>query len=100
MNILYLIPTGLVVAAAYSFYRTYKSDKSGTLRQEQDRNSPNFGKYVAVPNEPIYQISSFRYGCAFILAAMIIFFVIHSDYRGPKAKDQERWEKQKEREQR
>jgi len=98
MNTLYFIPITLLLISLYCLYRLGKSYKSGTVRQEQDKNSPNWGKDITAPGKAINKWALYVAIITFI-CTVASYWKIHSDYRGTRPGDEKRWEKQKEREQ-
>jgi len=92
------IPIAFFLLTLFGAYKIYKGYKSGTVRQEQDKNSSNWGKNVVVPGKSIDKWWLW-FTIFFFLAAIGSYFKIHSDYRKSKPNDEKRWEKQKEKEQ-
>jgi hypothetical protein len=97
MGILILIPLALLGFSIWSFCRAYRGSKSNSTEQV-GQGSTSVKTLQNRGNVPFYQVKAFIYGCALLIAAIVVFFVMKSDYRKQKAKDQQRWEKQKERE--
>lgn len=72
----WLIPFALVLAALWSFYRAYRSHNSNSTTTNTGGFQDNTG------NVPYTQLPSFWAGVALVVIAIIVFFVIGSDYRG------------------
>jgi len=95
---LILIPIASILLAAFGGYKIYQGYKSGIVRQEQDKSSPNWGKNVTVPGKTVDKWWLY-FTIIFFLLAIASYWKIHSDYRGAKPSDEKHWQKQKEREQ-
>ena len=73
---LWIIPIGLFLASGWSFYRAYKSHKSGSNPVDAS------GKILTDQDAgiiPIYKIPSFWYGVALLAFAIIAIIMVNSD---------------------
>lgn len=63
---LWIIPLGLLLAAAWSFYRSYLSHNSNSTRSDRDK-----GIIDNTGNVPYTQIGSFWFGVILVVAFIV-----------------------------
>lgn len=91
---LYWIPLVLLLASIFCGYRLYKSYQSGGQRLIDSPGSPDDGKWVDTGTKVLSKGLVF-FTSAFLILAVVIFFMIKSDYRAARPSDKTKWEKQK-----
>lgn len=73
---LWFIPFVLLLASAWSFYRAYQSHNSNSTTNTDTGVKNNTG------NVEYWKIGSFWFGVALLVAAIVSFVMIVSDYKG------------------
>lgn len=96
MNGLFAIPFILFLAFIWNAIRVYRGWKSGVEVQDKVIGSPTYGQWLPGPGRMIPKGPAV-YGAGFLIAAVATFFMIKSDYREQKPRDQKKWDKYKER---
>lgn len=73
---LWIIPVGLLLASAWSFYRAYRASKSGSNPYDA---SGKLRRDIETGNVPIYKVNAFKFAVVFLVAAIAVLIMVNAN---------------------